>query len=239
MIRASQPRALAGEFEGSDVFEAVAAAAVLGTVAVEIARENRTAELEVRSLTVTLRGPARPGGKLKDLTVNLVQAREANPPAGCAGVSWTLLTDLPVQTLLQCRQILNIYRHRWLVEELHKAMKTGLKLEDSQLSDARRLGALAAVISVAAVFLLQMKTAARTDGDTLLPEQQKQTPMVRILQKRYPPKGEPTRRWLWISVAKLGGFMARKGDGDPGWLILWRGWQTLRFLLEGYELQLE
>jgi hypothetical protein len=239
VIRASQPRALAGEFEGSDVFEAVAAAAVLGTVAVEIARENRTAELEVRSLTVTLRGPARPGGKLKDLTVNLVQAREANPPAGCAGVSWTLLTDLPVQTLLQCRQILNIYRHRWLVEELHKAMKTGLKLEDSQLSDARRLGALAAVISVAAVFLLQMKTAARTDGDTLLPEQQKQTPMVRILQKRYPPKGEPTRRWLWISVAKLGGFMARKGDGDPGWLILWRGWQTLRFLLEGYELQLE
>ena len=48
--------------------------------------------------------------------------------AGCTAVSWTLLSDLPIQTLEQCQQILNIYRHRWLVEELHKAMKTGLKL---------------------------------------------------------------------------------------------------------------
>jgi len=239
VIRASQPRALAGELKGTDVFEAVAGAAVLGTIAVPIAREDRIAQLEVRSLTVTLRGPARPGGKLQNLTVNLVQASEANPPAGCAAVSWTLLSDLPVQTLEQCRQILNIYRHRWLVEELHKAMKTGLKLQESQLSDVRRLGALAAVISVAAVFLLQMKTSARTDGDTPLDEQQKQTPMVKILKKRYPTSNELTHRWLWISVAKLGGFMARKGDGDPGWLVLWRGWQTLRFLLEGYELQMQ
>lgn len=239
VIRANQPRALAGELEGTDVFEAIAGAAVLGTVGVEIARENRVAQLEVRSLTVTLRGPARPGGKLQNLTVNLVQASEANPPAGCTAVSWTLLSDLPIQTLRQCLEILSIYRHRWLIEEFHKAIKTGLKLEDSQLSDYRRLGALAAVISVAAVFLLQMKTSARTDGDRPLDRDQIQTPMVRILKKRYPPKDQLTRRWLWIAVAKLGGFMARKGDGDPGWLVLWRGWQTLRFLLEGYEIQLE
>ena len=239
VIRASQPRALVGEFEGVDVFSTVALARVLGTVGVEISRENRVAQIEVRSSTVTLRGPARPGGRLKDLTLNVVQAREVNPPAGCRAVSWILLTDLPVEILEQCLRILNIYRHRWLIEEFHKAMKTGLKLEDSQLSDYRRLGALSAVISVAAVFLLQVKWTARTGRDTPLNTEEKQTPMVKILQKLHPSKGKPTRRWLWRSIAKLGGFMGRKGDGDPGWLVLWRGWQTLRHLLHGYELQLE
>jgi len=239
VIRASQPRALVGEFEGVDVFSTVALAKVLGTVGVEISRENRLAQIEVRSSTVTLRGPARPGGRLKDLTLNVIQAREVNPPPGCKAVSWILLTDLPVETLEQCLRILNIYRHRWLIEEFHKAMKTGLKLEDSQLSDYRRLGALSAVISVAAVFLLQVKWTARIQGQRPLSAAEKQTPMVRILQKLHPPKSTPTQRWLWSSIAKLGGFMGRKGDGDPGWLVLWRGWQTLRLLLQGYELQLE
>lgn len=229
------------------MFSTVALAKVLGTVGVEISRENRVAQIEVRSTTVTLRGPARPGGRLKDLTLNVVQAREVNPPPGCRAVSWILLTDLPVETLEQCLRILNIYRHRWLIEEFHgstelaevKAMKTGLKLEDRQLSDYRRLGALSAVISVAAVFLLQVKWTARIEGDTPLSADEKQATMVKILQKLHRPKGTPTHRWLWSSIAKLGGFMGRKGDGDPGWLVLWRGWQTLRHLLHGYELQLE
>ena len=46
----------------------------------------------------------------------------------------------------------------------------------------------------------------------------------------------PTCGWFWISIAKLGGFLARKGDGHPGWLILWRGWQTLMIIVRGYEL---
>jgi hypothetical protein len=239
VIRASQPRALVGEFEGENVFSSLALAEVLGTVSVEISRENRTAQIEIRGITVTLRGPARPGGKLQDLKLNLVQAREINPPPGCTAVSWTLMTDLPVQTLEQCRRILNIYRHRWLIEEFHNAVKTGLKLEERQMSYYRRLGAIAGIISVAAVFLLQVKSIARTHTDTPLPDEQQQTPMVKILRKLYPPKGPLTCRWLWTSTAKLGGFMARKGDGDPGWLVLWRGWQTLLHLLRGYELQLE
>jgi hypothetical protein len=239
VIRACQARALVGEFQGVDVFSTVALAKVLGTVPVDISRENRIAQVEVRSATVTLRGPARPGGRLKDLTVNVVQAREINPPPGCTAIWWVLLTDLPVQSLEQCLRILNIYRHRWLIEEFHKAMKTGLKLEHSQLSDYRRLGALSAVISVAAVFLIQVKWTARIDGDKPLSAEEEMTPMVKILRQLHPPKTPPTRRWLWISIAKLGGFMGRKRDGDPGWLVLWRGWQTLRHLLQGYELRLE
>jgi hypothetical protein len=241
VIRASHPRALAGEFAGVDLMSAVAGAAVLGTMDAEISRENRTAQVELRSVSVELRGPPRPGGRLPNLTINVVQAVEINPPEGCEPVSWILLTTLAVQTLEQCRRVVNIYRRRWLIEELHKAMKTGLRLEYSQLSDFRRLSSLAAIISVSAVFLLQAKWQARTCGDEPLPPEQIKTPMVTILKHKYPPtKPEQlTYRWLWRSIAKLGGFPGRKGDGDPGWLTLWRGWRKLLLLVSGYELRME
>ena len=237
VIRASHPRALAGEFAGVDLKSTVALSRVLGTMEVEISRENRTARVELRSVSVELRGPPRPGGRLANLSINVVQAKEINPPEGCEPVCWILLTTLPVETLEQCRRVVKIYRRRWLIEEMHKAMKTGLRLEASQLSDYRRLTCLAGIITVCAVFLLQTKWRARTCGDEPLPVAECKTPAVIILKQKYPPKGEPTYRWLYRSIAKLGGFPGRKGDGDPGWLTLWRGFRKLSLMVCGYELR--
>jgi hypothetical protein len=236
VIRATHPRALAGELEGSDLLSAVRHAPVLGVTEVEIAKEGRTARLEMRSIQVELRGPVRPGGRLANVTLNVVQAQEIDPPAGSAPLCWTLITDLPVATLRDCQRVIGIYRCRWLIEELHKGMKTGLRIEQSQLSDYRRLAALSGIVSVVAVFLLQTKHAARTCGERELDEAQIQPAMLKVLKKLHPPKGKATARWFWISIARLGGFMNRKGDGDPGWQTLWRGWQTLCHLVRGYEL---
>ena len=60
--------------------------------------------------------------------------------------------------------------------------------------------------------------------------------MLTVLQQVDPPIGQTARRWFWIAIAKLGGFQNRPSDGAPGWLTLWRGWQTLMLLLRGYEL---
>jgi hypothetical protein len=236
VIRAAYPRALTEEFEGLDLMTAVAQAPVRGVIEVEVPRENRTAKVEVRSTTVELRGPTRPGGRLPNHTINVVQASEIDAPEGCTPLSWTLLTDLPVQTLDQCQRIIKIYRCRWLIEEFHKAMKTGLNIEQSQLSDYRRLSSLAGIVSVVAVFLLQTKWSARTRGEETLHESNTDATMLKVLKKVHPPKGRPTRRWFWISIARVGGFLARKGDGHPGWLTLWRGWQTLMHMVRGYEL---
>ena len=32
---------------------------------------------------------------------------------------------------------------------------------------------------------------------------------------------------FYREVAKLGGFLARKGDGEPGWITVWPGWEKL------------
>ena len=236
VIRACHPRALAGAWAGQDLFEAAAQGAVRGRVDLPLPQEHRTAHLEVRSGTLELRGPARPGGRLANHRLNVVWVREVDAPRGRPPLHWILLTDLPVDTLAQCLRATRIYCGRWLIEEWHKALKTGLKVEHSQLSDSRRLAAFIGILSVVAVFLVRQKLLARADPDAPLEPRPTDPALLAVLKKTDPPKGKPTRRWFWIAIAKLGGFMARKGDGDPGWLTLWRGWQTLMVLVRGYEL---
>ena len=236
VIRATHRRALAGAGAGTDLFAAAAAGARRGHVQVELPRQQRTARLEVRSTTLELRGPSRPGGRLANHTLNVVWAREVDPPPGQEAVQWVLLTDLPVDTLKKCQRVLAIYAQRWLIEEWHKALKTGLRVEASQLSDARRLGALIGILSVVAGFLVQHKLAARTAPQAPLDPAQTDPILATVLRKVDPPAGRPTRRWFWLAIAKLGGFQARPSDGDPGWLTLWRGWQALMLLVRGYEL---
>ena len=45
-----------------------------------------------------------------------------------------------------------------------------------------------------------------------------------------------TNRDFLRGVARLGGFLARKSDGEPGWQTIWKGWFVLMILVEGYEL---
>lgn len=39
---------------------------------------------------------------------------------------------------------------------------------------------------------------------------------------------------FWREIAKMGGFLARAGDGEPGWQTLWRGWNKFYPRFEGY-----
>jgi hypothetical protein len=56
----------------------------------------------------------------------VVRVREIDPPAGEEPLEWTLLTDQSIDTLEDCERVVRIYRCRWMIEELHKGMKTAL-----------------------------------------------------------------------------------------------------------------
>ncbi len=164
---------------------------------------------------------------------------EVDAPAGAEAIQWILLTDLPVGTLRECLFVTRVYSGRWLIEEFHEALKGGVKLESRQLSDVRRLQALAGVLSIVACFLTGLKLAARTcpQGPVRIGQDGVSEAMVRVLEQAYPPRdGRHTCQWLWVSIAKKGGFLARKSDGPPGWLTLWRGWQRLLPEIRGFEL---
>ena len=259
IVRASQARALSQE-DGS-VFEVVAVAPVLGRFTLELrsrpkrvirpnrkgqrrrvrlAHPARTVELEVRACTVELRGPWRPGGWLRPRTVNVEEVREVNPLDGDEPIHWVLLTTWPCQSLDQGLRVVKAYSRRWLIEEYHKCLKTGTRIQDSQLSSSRSIKALLGILAVAAVRLLNRKLLALASPQEAVVSGEVGEEVLAILEAHYGrPSGGWTHQSLLTGVAKLGGFPGRKGDGSPGWLTLWRGWDLLMTMVRGFELAQE
>ena len=236
IIRAQYNRVLVEKDQGA--FTAVAKAPVLGCFELEVrgrpGRTARTAKLEVRAVPVPLKGAWRPGGCRPALRINVVQACEVNPPAGEEPIHWVLFTSLSSERFVEARRIIARYAKRWLIEEFHKVLKSGANVEKSELETAERLKALVGVLVIVAVRLLNMKLLARSEPDQLVDVQQFGPEAVEILSARFEkPKEGWTNQTLLVAVARLGGFLARRGDGNPGWITIWRGWQRLMTMVEG------
>jgi len=242
VIRACQDRRLADE-DSNHLRQKVAQAPLLGQKTVEVRSRGgepaRTAIVEVRSVRVDLDGPWRPGGCRPPLkNVGVVEVREVNSPEGVKEpLHWLLLTSLPCATWAEAQRVIGYYTGRWWVEEYHKALKSGATVEESQLQHAHRLEPLIAVLAVVAVRLLSTKLLARSRPDSFEAAASFGEEMIDILEKRFgKPKGGWTNRNVLVTTARLGGFPARKRDGLPGWITIWRGWHRLMWMCEGFEL---
>ena len=240
IIRAAQDRRLAQE--AGKLKEALARAPLLGQSTVELRSRGgepaRTAIVELRSVQVDLEGPWRPGGQQPPLRgVWAVEVREVQAPEGVKEpLQWTLLTSLPCRTLAQTQRVVGRYTARWWVEEYHKALKSGAGVEDSQLERGGRLEPLIAVLAIVAVRLLNTKMLARSRPEGTEAKESFGPEALAILKKRFGrPKGGWNNQNVLVATARLGGFLARKHDGMPGWQTIWRGWQRLRWMCEGLE----
>jgi hypothetical protein len=203
----------------------------------------RRAKIAVGFAAVTVLVPRQPAASLKALAPQpipqwAVWAHELDPPAGVnEPIDWVLLTSLPVRTLEEAMEVIGYYEKRWLIEEWHKALKTGCQVETRQLKTSHRLEALTGVLSVVAVRLLQLREMARRQPDRkaveLVPAHSVE--LVRRARGRGP-AGDWTVRDFFRGVAGLGGFLGRKSDGEPGWVVIWRGWEVLHWMLRGAQL---
>ncbi|MCU0983201.1 MAG: IS4 family transposase [Pirellulaceae bacterium] len=169
------------------------------------------------------------------LCVWIVRVWEPDPPPGCEAVEWFLLTNHPIHTPADMRRVKSWYEWRWVVEEYHKALKTGCAIEKLQMRDESRLDPAIAVVSVVALLLLQLREAARRpDAHTRRADELVDAEAIVVLSVWQ--HGEPRPDWsvheYYLALARLGGYRPRK-DCPPGWQILWRGLTKLNLLLEG------
>ena len=129
------------------------------------------------------------------------------------------------------------YALRGWIEQYHKALKSGAGIEESQLEKGFRIENLLAVLAVLAVRLVNTQWLARNRPDEPVEVQSFGASALEILSAKYEtPKGGWTNRTVLMAVARLGGFLARKHDGLPGWQTIWRGWSKLMSMCEGLEL---
>jgi len=50
---------------------------------------------------------------------------------------------------------------------------------------------------------------------------------IRLTKALPPAAPRPTLREVVRMLGRLGGHLGRKGDGEPGVTVLWRGWSSL------------
>jgi hypothetical protein len=207
------------------------------------AQPARTAKLEVHFGPLEMPFPKQKSPYLKRLSpvpiaMWVVHAVEVAAPKDIEPVEWILLTSLPVTSFDDAWQILGYYEKRWLIEEYHKALKTGCRVECRQLKSKEGLERITALLSVVAVRLLQLKSAARTNparpARNVVPLHW--IKMLLAARKRSKLTIAMTIGEFYRDLAKLGGFLGRKSDGEPGWITIWRGWQKLYLLVRGAEL---
>jgi hypothetical protein len=216
---------------------------VAGTYTIDLPANQhqtaRTAEMEVRFGPLTVPRPKHLSRWIKEsgiveIPMWVVETRESHPPRSAKAARWVLFCSEEIGDLSAALQALEYYRKRWLIEEFHKALKSGCQLEERQYETAERLEAITGVLCVVAVRLLQLKTMARQEPERPA-EQVVPARWIRMLQslKKRSPKGAWTVREFYRELAKLGGFLGRKSDGEPGWMTLWRGFEKLHLCLRG------
>lgn len=245
VVRAAQLTRLIINPDGKQVQlrEYLPTCAVAGTYELEVKANNdqpaRTALVEVRFGAIGLPIPRDCGRFAREcgitfITMNVVEVREVNPPAGTKPLSWVLLTSHEVSTFEQALRVIGYYEQRPLIEEFHKALKTGCRLEERLYETARRWEAVTAMLSIVAVRLLQLKTVAKAEphrpAEELVPR--KWIEMLSAVRTGKHKRIRTARDFL-RGLAGLGGHLGRKRDGEPGWITLWRGFNKLHLLLRG------
>src|ERR1700694_862465 len=200
------------------------------------ARRTRVATLRCRAMSVRF---SRPSARAHDcsmpeLSLNVVQVYEPTPPQGEEAVEWLLVTSEPTDTNEELTAIIDGYRTRWTIEEYFKALKTGCAYEKRQLESSHALLNALGLLAPVVVELLRMRSLARDFPQT--PARQVLTrvqfDVLRAVSKRHPIGEGSTARDALLAIAGLGGHI--KNNGDPGWLVLQRGYQQLLFIEAGW-----
>ena len=101
-----------------------------------------------------------------------------------------------------------------------------------------RLEAMVGLLSVVSVRLLQLKSAARVEPGRLARQMipPRWIALLQAARKSLKQISSLTVGEFYCELAKLGGFIGRKSDGEPGWITIRRGWQKLYLMVCGAEL---
>lgn len=241
VVRAAQDRRVVGTGNVPlKLFATARATPALGSFELSLrarpGQAARTAKLSLSVTRVTLRPTPQPGGQARQrppLACTVVRAWEAQP-AGQA-LEWLLLSDACPDSFEAAREVAQQYASRWLIEEFHKCLKTGLGAEALQLQTAPRLFNAVALMAVVAVRLLALKEAVHLDAAA--PAAVSGLPAAHLhLLGRATGREFNTVRDVALALGRLGGHMNRPSDGLPGWQSLWAGRRKLLILVEGASL---
>jgi hypothetical protein len=231
LIRSQHNRVLP---DASKLWEGVQRQTPLGCIRFALppgrGRKAREVQQEIRLQRVVIKDGAK-----GTIEVTCLIASEINAPEGVKPVVWRLLTNRQANSLEQACELIDWYRARWEIELFFLVLKEGCRVERLQLGDKDRLEVALAIYMVIAWRINRLMRLGRTlpDLDAGLLFEPDEWRAAFILNKKPVPKTMPRLNQVIRLIAQRGGFLGRKGDGEPGAKTLWLGLQEIAIFVEG------
>lgn len=226
LIRSIHNRKVVGEQD--KLWDGFGAEHVLGEIRFTLPARKKQAAREVLQ-QISVKRCAIGCGKGKSITVTALQAREIEAPEGVTPVQWRLLTNRSAGTLDAANELIDWYRARWEIEMFFDILKNGCKIEALQLSTIERLELALALFMIIAWRIQMLMRLGRTCPEmecevVFEPEEWR---AAFIVARKPIPKEPPPLNAVIRLIASFGGFLGRKGDGEPGAKTLWIGLQRV------------
>jgi len=235
IIRAKCNRRLEQEDpdENHFLWEKLGASPCLGTLKITTPRRtkkpSRKVTLSINAQEITLTG--RQGNAKHPITLYAVYAKEMHSPKNSKGIEWMLLTSL--------QTIIGWYVCRWEIELYFNVLKQGCQIEKLRLETANRLENAIGVYLIVAWRIHNITLLSRVYGEQsceMVYEKKEWRTIYTMSKKKKPPKKPPDLKEVTRMLAQLGGFLARKNDGEPGAKTIWVGYEKLIHYMEAFEI---
>jgi len=239
LVRAESDRRV--KDTGACLWEYMEGQAVAGQRVLHVPRRKgraaRHCVLQIRFAQVELR-PPKLKSSLGALTVWAVYVTEINPPSEKDAVEWMLLTTVEVNDFEQALEKIDWYKKRWGIEEYHRTIKSVCRIESRQLADRTVWENCLAVDLVVAWRIEHIKKLSRETPQapcTVAFEEHEWQALFAFKRPDQPlPSTAPSVHEMTRMTAELGGFLGRKGDGEPGSTTLGRGLQRLHDIASAF-----
>jgi hypothetical protein len=242
LVRAERSRQRKVEHEY--LWPAMMGEPIAGTIAVAVPAKGsqpaRKATCQVRFAQVRLNPPK--DSKLSPVTVWAAYARETGHGAQVKKpIDWMLLTTVETSDFKQACQRFDWYSRRWGIEVYHRTIKSGCRIQDRRLDHTENLKACLAIDLVVAwrIYWLTMVGRQTPDKscDPIFSKQEWQVLSAWATGKRV--QQAPSVQQITRMIGKLGGWIARSKEDNPGTTTMWRGLARLPALVQGYRLAMQ
>jgi hypothetical protein len=172
---------------------------------------------------------------------------EAKEKGVAKGIYWRLLTTHQIRSQQDALQLIEWYKQRWYIEQIHRLLKTeGFRIESSQLEQGWAIRKLTLMAMMATLRILQMMLAYEDGQEQSIDEvfdkeEQKCLQMINhqlqgTTDKLKNPDKEDTLRWATWVIARLGGWKGYQSQRKPGPIVLQKGLAKFYQMFEGWNM---
>jgi Transposase Tn5 dimerisation domain len=153
-------------------------------------------------------------------------------------IRWILFTTLDLLTTQDILNVVQYYKHRWLIERFHYTLKSGCGLEDIQLKNIESIQKAIILHSITACQILRLTILSRIEPEAhctkMFSRDEWEAIYLATNKTNKLPKNTPTLGEITLLLAKLGGFKLWHKTDIPGVKSIWWGIQALDQLLKIY-----